>query len=365
MKEIFKEIKVVELASVLAGPAVGMFFAELGAQVVKIENKLTGGDMTRNWKLPNEQREYPISAYYASLNYGKEVLMANLKDVEDYRKVMLLIKEADIVLSNYLQSTANKLKVSYDIIRKINPKVIFGQIIGYHSTPGRPAFDAVLQAELGYISMNGTEDGQAAKMPVALVDVIAAHQLKEGILTALWHRERTGQGAYVEVALDESALSALVNQASNYLMTGHIAKRMGTKHPNIAPYGEIFKTLDGKEFILAIGADHQFKHLFENLNLNTSLEYQEFDTNSKRLKSRQLLEAELDEKISQMHSSQLFTIFDKHLIPFGVVRSIDEVMNMAEYQALVLKQSEEIDRKCVSSVAFHIFMNDANLEKSM
>jgi crotonobetainyl-CoA:carnitine CoA-transferase CaiB-like acyl-CoA transferase len=360
MKQIFQGLKVVELASVLAGPAVGMFFAELGAKVVKIENKLTGGDVTRNWKLPNEQKEYPVSAYYASLNYGKQVMMANLKDTEDYQKVVEFIKEADIVISNFLESTAIKLRVDLETIKRINPTVIFGQIIGYRSNPQRPAFDAVLQAELGYISMNGTEDGHPAKMPVALVDVIAAHQLKEGILTALWQREKTGKGAYVDVALDEAALTALVNQASNYLMNDHVAKRMGTKHPNIAPYGEMVITKDGEELILAIGSDQQFERLFNSLNLHNQLDYKNFERNLQRLANRSELHRVLKDAVSQFKAPELFTIFNKLQIPFGVIRNIKEVFQQREYQSLVLNESNEIDRKCVSSVAFHIFTSETN-----
>lgn len=360
MKQIFQGIKVVELASVLAGPAVGMFFAELGAQVVKIENKLKGGDVTRNWKLPIEQKDYSVSAYYASLNYGKRVIMADLKNPDEYQIVMELIKGADIVISNFLESTAIKLKVDFETVKHTNPTVIFGQIIGYRSNPQRPAFDAVLQAELGYISMNGTEDGQPAKMPVALVDVIAAHQLKEGILTALWQREKTGKGAYVDVALDEAAVSALVNQASNYLMNGHVARRMGTKHPNIAPYGEMVTTKEGKEVILAIGSDQQFERLFDSLKLYTKLDYSNFETNLQRLANRSELHQVLKHAISRLNADDLFQIFERLRIPFGVIRNIKEVFQQREYQNLVLTEFKQIERKCVSSVAFHIFTSETN-----
>ncbi|MEZ4894975.1 MAG: CoA transferase [Saprospiraceae bacterium] len=114
----------------------------------------------------------------------------------------------------------------------------------------RPAFDAVLQAEAGFMFMNGEQNGDPVKMPVALIDTIAAHQLKEGILLALLHRERSGKGSMVHCSLMESALASLVNQASNYLMTGHIPQRMGSKHPNIAPYGDVYACKDGSQILL-------------------------------------------------------------------------------------------------------------------
>ncbi len=125
MTPVFEGLKVVELASVLAGPAVGMFFAELGAEVIKVENKLTGGDVTRTWKIAGEDKDSAASSYYWSINYGKKVQFLNLKDAQDYQVLLELLKEADIVISNFRGSVANRLKLDYSAVKSINPKIIF------------------------------------------------------------------------------------------------------------------------------------------------------------------------------------------------------------------------------------------------
>lgn len=360
MQKIFHGLKVVELASVLAGPAVGQFFAECGAHVIKVENKLKGGDVTRQWKLPGEQREVPVSAYYASLNHGKEVLMADLRDEADYNTVREHLGNADVVISNHLPSGAKKLGIDETTIRDFNPGMIFGQLLGYRKDQERPAYDAVLQAEMGFISMCGTEDGQPAKMPVALLDVVAAHQLKEGILAALWQRERTGKGAYVDVALDEAALSALVNQASNYLMAGHEPRRMGTRHPNIAPYGEVLTTADGIAFLLAVGTDEQFDRLLSALGLDQHLISGRFSANTKRLQYRNELANILLEKCAEIHSMDLFPKLDRGNIPYGQIRNLEEVFRLPAYHHLLIRQFEEIQRVSVPSVAFQIRSYETN-----
>ena len=126
--DFFKELKVIELASVLAGPAVGMFFAELGAEVIKIENKTTNGDVTRRWKLPQEQKETDYSAYFCCVNWNKESIFLDLQKEEDQQYIYNLVREADIVISNFKTKSAQRLKMSYQHLTKVNPKIIYGQI---------------------------------------------------------------------------------------------------------------------------------------------------------------------------------------------------------------------------------------------
>ena len=231
------DLRIIETAAVLAGPAVGLFFAELGAQVIKIENRRTGGDVTRRWKLPEEDPTSTVSAYFSSVNWGKEHLMMDLRDPEERIRFDALIEGADVLITNHLAADAEKLGLQRERISDLNPRLIHAHIKGFADQPERPAFDVVLQGETGYIGMTGTDPEHMAKLPIAMIDVLAAHQLKEGILIALLQRASTGKGAYVEVSLEEAALTGLVNQASNHLMTGAVARPMGTLHPNIAPYG--------------------------------------------------------------------------------------------------------------------------------
>ncbi len=336
--DLFKDLIVIETAAVLAGPAVGMHFAELGARVIKIENKSSGGDVTRKWKLPSEDPASPISAYFSSVNWGKEHVFLDLQDPADRAEFDRLIEKADVLISNHLPSDAEKLGLSRDRLRKINPKLIHGHIKGFADQPDRPAYDVVLQAETGYISMTGTDREHLAKLPIALIDVFAAHQLKEGILIALLHRERNGKGSYVEVSLEKAALAGLINQASNFLMAGHVAGPIGTLHPNIAPYGETFVCADGKRMILAVGSDRQFGALCEVIGAAEISADLRFRSNTDRVRSRIELASLLQGKIAAKRRSDLLIELEKAGVPAGAVRTIDEVMDLSAAKEMILEQ---------------------------
>ena len=195
---IFAGLTVVELASVLAGPAVGLFFAELGARVIKIENPVTKGDVTRAWKAPTEDKQKSDSAYYHSVNAGKEVHFLNLKTEEDRQQAYHLIEQADVVIVNYRVGAAQKLGMDYEYLNQLNPRLIYAELTGFGANDRRPAFDVVLQAETGFLYLTGEPDRPPVRMPVALIDILAAHQLKEGILVALLQRAQTGKGRWFQ-----------------------------------------------------------------------------------------------------------------------------------------------------------------------
>jgi crotonobetainyl-CoA:carnitine CoA-transferase CaiB-like acyl-CoA transferase len=175
----------------------------------------------------------------------------------------------------------------------INPKLIYGQITGYGTDDNRVGYDAVIQAESGFMDLNGEKEGTPVKMPVALIDILAAHHLKEGLLLALLKREKTGEGSLVEVSLIQAALSSLANQATNWLVAKKLPTRQGSAHPNIAPYGDSFLTKDGKRILLAVGSDRQFTDLVNTLGIednvldlgNWALEIK-FLTNQQRVEKR-------------------------------------------------------------------------------
>jgi crotonobetainyl-CoA:carnitine CoA-transferase CaiB-like acyl-CoA transferase len=320
-------IKVIETASVLAGPAVGMFFAELGAHVIKLENAKAGGDVTRKWKLPNEDPKSSISAYFSSVNYGKEHRYVDLGSAEG--RVMLdeLVAQTDVIITNHLAGDAEKLGLQRERLRSLNPTIIHGHVRGYAEDPSRPAYDVVLQAEIGYIGMTGTNADQLAKLPVAMIDILAAHQLKEGLLLALLQRERTGKGAYVEVSLEEAAFTGLINQASNWLMAKQVAKPIGTLHPNIAPYGELFTCADGNRLVLAVGSNEQFKALCGVLDLSDLVHDQHFSSNAKRVSNRNVLAQLLAPAIGGSDREMLLDKFANAQVPAGAVNTLDQALS--------------------------------------
>lgn len=355
MNAIFKDLKVLELASVLAGPAVGMFFAELGATVLKIENAKVGGDVTRTWKLASESKEAAISAYYCAINWNKEVLMLDLDNPEDKARVYNLVKEADLVIANYKKSSAEKLGMDYESLKNLNPQLIYANISGFGEESDRVAFDVVLQAESGFMFMNGQADGPPTKMPVALIDVLAAHQLKEGVLVALLQRYKTGKGAYISVSLLEAAIASLANQATNWLMNNQIPQRIGSLHPNIAPYGEIFQTKDGKSLILAIGSNAQFTGLCECLHRTDLLTQDTYKNNALRVENRTVLASELAKSFLQIEAAPLLQKCHEKFVPIGQIRNMQEVFELVTAKEMVLEEVvDKMITKRVRTVAFEI-----------
>lgn len=349
MRSFFKDLKVIELAGVLAGPAAGTFFAELGARVIKVENKRAGGDVTRGWFVEGEEQTEP-SAYYSSVNYGKDIFMADFTDDTDLNRLLEELEDADIVISNYLPRVAKKFGLDYESLKSRFPKLIYLELKGY-SDSDRPAFDVVLQAETGWISMTGTDRDHPAKLPVALIDVLAGHQLKEAALLALLHRERTGEGSHATCTLEEASLSALANQASNYLMAGKVAQPIGTAHPNIAPYGDWFETEDGVRFVLAVGSQKQFENLLEILNLSDFAA--EYPSNAARVEKRERLVRQLQSAINRQPFEELSKKLNEGNVPFGEIKSLDRVLESKTARAMTLEETiEGKATKKLSGIAF-------------
>lgn len=354
-REKLKSLKVVELAQVLAGPAVGMFFAELGAEVVKVENKLTGGDLTRKWKVRGEDKSSALSAYYHCVNWHKKVLMMDFSDKSDQSALHSLLKDADILLVNFKAGDAEKFGLESSVLRDRYPRLIIGEIIGYVDND-KVAYDAVLQAESGFMYMNGQPGDPPLKMPVALIDLLAAHQLKEALLLALLKREWEGTGSIVSVALYSAAVASLANQASTYLNTGIIPSRQGSLHPGIAPYGEVFTTADNADVLLAVGTDEQFLRLLRVLQLTEILSDPRFSTNQERVIHRQALAEVLGQAIHSYQSGDLLDRLAANKVPAAAVRNMAEVFGDAVASEMVLSQEEEDGRisKRVATIAFKI-----------
>jgi len=345
------DLKVVELAGVLAGPSVGLFFAELGAQVIKVENPKTEGDITRKWKLPVEDINAPTSAYFASVNWNKQHVFLDYTAQNDLQQIYLLIKEAEVLICNWKMYDSVKYKLDYATIKKINPNIIYANISGFGENDPRVAYDIVLQAETGWMFMNGTPETQAQKIPIAIVDLFAAHQLKEGILVAYIQKLKTGKGAFVSVSLYEAAIASLANQAANYLNTGIIPQRTGSLHPNIAPYGEIITTSDGNQFVLAIGTDKQFYALCALIGREDLIKDVRFNSNSSRVINRTILFELIKDTFLLFRSDDLIEKCITANIPIGAIRNMQEVFENSTASDLIL--TDEIGSR-VRSVIFKI-----------
>jgi crotonobetainyl-CoA:carnitine CoA-transferase CaiB-like acyl-CoA transferase len=212
----------------------------------------------------------------------------------------------------------------------------------------------VLQAEAGFLYMTGEPGRPPVKMPVALIDLMAAHQLKEGILLALLHRERSGEGSVVTTSLLESALASLANQATNYLMAGHVPQPMGTRHPNIAPYGDIFVCSDGEPLLLAAGTEKQFKNLCSALKAETLSTDERFETNGARVRNRDVLNTYLADLFRRDTAAAWLNLMNRYGVPAARIRNMQAVFDMPEAQNMVLESQTHDGQtaKCLKSVAF-------------
>jgi crotonobetainyl-CoA:carnitine CoA-transferase CaiB-like acyl-CoA transferase len=348
---MFQNLKVLELASVLAGPSAGQFFAEIGAEVVKVENLKTGGDVTRTWKGAGEQTD-DRSAYFCSCNWGKKSVALDLSSEDGKRTVQKLALRADIVIASYKPGDAEKLGVSYLQLKAINPTIIYGQITGYGSDNERVGYDAVIQAESGFMDLNGDKEGPPTKMPVALIDVLAAHHLKEALLLSLLKREKSGDGSFVEVSLIQTALSSLANQATNWLVAKKLPVRHGSAHPNIAPYGDMFFTKNGKRILLAVGTDRQFQDLIQLLGIGTqvidlgawALELK-FLKNQQRVENRKALNVLLANAIVKFDSTDLMKKINQLKIPAGLIQSVEEAFSIQEAKEISMESGNLIGIK--------------------
>ena len=350
---LLKGLRVLELANVLAGPATGMFCAELGAEVLKLEHP-QGGDPTRGWTVPEEQPWGGVSAYFAATNWGKKSLTVDLTKIEGQTIAQGLAAKADVVIAAFKPGDDARLGVDATRLRAANPKLIYAQVSAYGIEDPRPGFDAVIQAEAGFMHLNGDPEGPPTKMPVALMDLLAAHQLKEALLLALLKRERFGEGSHIQIALFDAALASLANQATNHLVAGRNPGRMGSGHPNVVPYGTLYAAQDGKHFVLAIGTDRQFTALARALGLEGLAKDPRFATNGARVQHRDALDEILHRAFGAENSATLERDLAAAKVPFGPVNDLTEAFAhpRAQRTALTDVLANGQPLRAVSSLAF-------------
>lgn len=348
----FAGLRVLELATVLAGPQVGQFFAELGAEVLKVEPPT--GDVTRTWRTPGDDPDSSVSAYFAASNWGKTCLVLDLTEGGDQDELHRLAARTDVLIASYKPGDAEKFGLAYATLAAANPRLIYAHLTGYGPASPRVGYDAVLQAETGFMHLNAASPADPPqKMPVAFIDLLAAHQLKEGILTALYQREKTGQGAFLTVSLLDSALASLANQGTTWLVTGHDPVPLGSGHPSIVPYGTVYRAADGQRLVLAVGTDAQFRQLCLVLMRPRWADEPRFATNPARVRHRAALEELLLVRIAELNGAALLHELARLGVPAGAVRTVGEALSHESAQAmLLLPQGPQVSYVGLRTVAF-------------
>lgn len=322
-------IRVLELASVLAGPLAGTDLAARGATVTKVERP-PHGDVTRSWRTAHEPPVVdpdgrPTSAYWAAANAGKQIAWIDLATPEGLAWLEEALASHDVVLQNFKEADLAKFNLTPSALSSRHPHLVHVRLIGFRGQPDRLAYDVVVQAETGWMHMNGNPP---TRMPVALMDVLASHAIREAVLEGLFTRERhpQGHGSYHEISLADCGVAALANQATNHLLGGLSPGPAGNEHPNIAPYGDLLPCRDGF-VVLAVGSDRQFSGLCQVLNLPDLPKDNRFRHNTNRLAHRKELVSELQSAASDWRKVELELALRAAGVPAGVVRTIPEVFS--------------------------------------
>lgn len=319
-----QKIRILDLSRILAGPFATQLLADLGAEVTKVEPP--DGDPTRGWGPPFETGEFGESAYFRCANRGKRSRVLDLQSAKGKATLAGLLKEADVLVENFLPDSAERLGLTWEKLHPNHPKLILASIRGFASDVAasrRPGYDFILQAESGWMSITGEPDGRPMKVGVALVDVLAGLYCANGVQAALLHRERTGEALHIEVPLMEAALSGLVNVAAGTLMTGQPPVRYGNAHPQIVPY-QTFRCRDG-EIALGVGGDRQFEILALWLDLDLAAN-PGWRLNRGRVEDRVRLVEAISERLAPHSVGEAVAFCDQNGIPASFVRTVDEVL---------------------------------------
>jgi crotonobetainyl-CoA:carnitine CoA-transferase CaiB-like acyl-CoA transferase len=322
-----KGIRVLDLTRVLAGPWATQMLADFGAEVIKIE-KPGEGDDTRGWGPPflkNADGSNGDAAYFQSANRGKQSVCIDMAKPEGAELIKALAQKSDILIENFKVGGLKKYGLDYESLKAANPRLIYCSITGFGQTgpyANRAGYDFMIQGMSGVMSITGEPDGEPMKMGVAFSDVFAGLHAVIGIQAALFHRERTGQGQYIDISLLDSQVSVLANQALNYLVGGKVPQRLGNAHPNIVPY-QTFETADG-HIIMAVGNDRQYAEYCKIIGA-PDLASAPYDTNRGRVENRAVLVPLLAPLMKKRTTLEWVAAFESAAVPCGPINTIDQM----------------------------------------
>lgn len=326
---MLKNVKVLDLSRVLAGPYCTQLLADMGADVIKVESPT--GDDTRRWGPPYVGGE---SGYYLSVNRGKRSLAVDLKDAEAAAAVKRIAGRADVVIENFKVGDLARYGLDYESVSAVNPKVVYMSITGFGQTGPRanePGYDGALQALSGVMAMTGEPGRGPVKLPVAFIDVLTGVHAAYGVLAALRRAEATGAGVHLDLSLLDVALASLVNQAQSVLLTGQAPERHGSAHPSIVPY-QAFEAADGG-LALAVGNDKQFAKLCRVLGVPELAADDRYATNDARVRNRSLLIPLLAGRVAEWRRDDLIAACSHAGVPATPVLTLAEAFEDAQVRA--------------------------------
>ena len=333
-------LRVLELARILAGPWCGQLLADLGAEVVKVERP-GGGDDTRTWGPPFLKGADGAdlgAAYFHATNRGKRSVAVDFETEEGQAIIRDLARQSDVLIENFKVGGLKKYGLDYESLRKENPRLVYCSVTGFGQDgpyAPRAGYDFLVQGMGGIMDLTGAPDGEPQKVGVAFADIFTGLYATVGILAALRRRDETGTGGHVDMALLDTQVGVLANQAMNYLTSGKAPKRMGNAHPNIVPY-QVFPCADGY-FIAAIGNDGQFARFCAVLGAPELAQEEDYRTNPARVANRAVLVPKLTALTMAFARDDLLAALEAKGVPAGPINTVSQVFEDPQVKARGLR----------------------------
>lgn len=373
MSGALKNLVVLDLSRILAGPWATQLLADLGADVIKVERPGSGDD-TRAWGPPFVQAvdgENGDAAYFLCANRNKRSVTIDFTTDEGQQLLCALVRKADVLVENFKSGGLQQYGLDYESLREINPKLVYCSITGFGQTgpySTRPGYDFLIQAMGGLMSVTGRKPGEAGagpqKVGVALTDILTGLYSTVAILGALRHRDDSGEGQHIDMALLDVQVACLANQAMNYLVSGFAPEPLGNAHPNIVPYQD-FPTKDGY-MIVAVGNDAQFSRLCTQLGAPHLACDERFMSNRARVENRQVLTSQLAALTASQTTAHWVDMLEAVGVPCGPINNLDAVFEDPQVQARGLRLDlPHVLAGTVPSVANPIRMSRTPIENRM
>ncbi|HEY3363662.1 MAG TPA: CoA transferase [Symbiobacteriaceae bacterium] len=342
MAKALEGIKVLDASRIMTGPYCTMMLADLGAEVIKVENP-GSGDETRQWGPPFFAGE---SAYYLSINRNKKSLTLNLKHPKGREAFLKLVQWADVLIENFRPGTMDKLGFGYKAMSELNPRLVYATVSGFGTTGplrDKPGYDILAQAMGGTMGVTGTADGTPVKVGVSVADIGSGMFITIAILGALMARQHTGRGQYVETSLLEAQLAWHTYLSVGYLNAGIVPRRLGTAHPSVVPYQAVRAQDD--YFIIAVGTDAQYAKMCEVIGLPELAA--RYPTNKDRVDGRVELLAALEARFATQSAAHWVAMIEAAGVPTGPIYTMDKVYN--DPQVLAREMVTEVQHPTIGS----------------
>ncbi len=331
-------LNVLDLSRILAGPTCTQLLADMGADVIKVENPRTAGDDTRSWGPPfvtdQDGKASDLSAYFVCANRNKRSIAVDLASPAGQSTIRQLAAWCDVLVANFKPGALKKYGLDYGSLSKVSPGLVYCSISGFGQTgpnASKPGYDLMAQAYGGIMSLTGAPDGEPMKVAVGIADVMCGMYASSGILAALRHRDQTGEGQHIDLALVDAQIAWLINEGVNYLTSGDLPRRRGNGHPNIVPY-QVFPARDG-HVVIAVGNDAQFSRFAQWIGHPEWAKDQRFATNPARLSHRDILVDLISDALARFEIDTVIDGLEAIGVPVGPVNTLDRVFGSDQVTA--------------------------------